>query len=299
MIQPAALKKGDKIAITCPAKSLTVPMTDAIQLLESWGLEVVLGETLTAVYHQFSGSDELRAKDMQTFINDMDIKAIIAARGGYGCLRIVDEIDWTPLLQNPKWVIGFSDITVLHAAIQKQNIISIHGPMAVAFSKGVEGAIFVESIRAILEGRSIECVAKAHPFNKLGKVHARLVGGNLCMVAHLIGSKYSFSTKGKILFLEDIGEYHYNLDRLVIQMKRAGIFENLAGLIVGGFTDMKDKSTDFGATAFEIIQQHTAQFDFPVCYGFPISHDINNFAVKEGGMYDLEITKTQVTLNEA
>ena len=300
MIQAPHLKPGDLIGMVCPAGTIPLEkVQNCVKTLESWGYQVRVGETVGAKNFSFGGTDDQRIADLQQMLDDPTVKAILCARGGYGASRIIDQIDFTAFAKHPKWVIGFSDITVLHGAIQKQNVASIHGPMAAAFSKGVEGLLFIESLRAILEGRSIECVAKAHAFNKLGKVHARLVGGNLCMIAHLIGSTYSFKTKGKILFLEDIGEYHYNLDRLVLQMKRAGLLEDLAGLIVGGFTDMKDKSTDFGATAFEIIQAHTAEYNYPTCYGFPISHDINNFAVKEGGMYDLEINKTQVTLNEA
>ena len=300
MIQAPHLKPGDLIGMVCPAGTIPLEkVQNCIKTLESWGYRVQVGETVGAKHFSFGGSDSQRAAELQKMLDDPNIKAILCARGGYGASRIIDQIDFTAFSRQPKWVAGFSDITVLHGAIQKQNIASIHGPMAAAFSKGVEGELFIESLRAILEGRSIECVAKAHEFNKLGNAHARLIGGNLCMIAHLIGSKYEFKTKGKILFIEDIGEYHYNLDRLVLQMKRAGLLESLDGLIVGGFTDMKDKSSDFGASAYEIIQEHTAQYNYPTCYGFPISHDINNFAVKEGGMYNLEITKTQVTLNEA
>ena len=300
MIQAPHLKPGDLIGMVCPAGTIPLEnVQNCVKTLESWGYKLRLGETVGAKNFAFAGTDAQRVADLQQMLDDPAVKAILCARGGYGASRIIDQIDFTEFKKFPKWVIGFSDITVLHGAIQKQNIASIHGPMATAFSKGVDGALFIESLRAILEGRSVECVAKAHPLNKLGKADARLVGGNLCMIAHLIGSKYSFNTKGKILFLEDIGEYHYNLDRLVIQMKRAGLFVDLAGLIIGGFTDMKDKSTDFGASAFEIIQAHTAQYDYPTCYGFPISHDINNFAVKLGGMYELQITQAKVTLNEA
>ncbi len=300
MIQAPHLKPGDLIGMVCPAGTIPLEkIQNCLNTLESWGYQVLVGETVGAKHFSFGGTDEQRVADLQQMLDNPTIKAVLCARGGYGASRIIDQIDFTIFAKQPKWVIGFSDITVLHAAIQKQNIASIHGPMAAAFSKGVVGELFVESLRAILEGRSIECVAKPNPMNKLGKAHARLVGGNLCMIAHLIGSKYAFHTKGKILFLEDIGEYHYNLDRLVLQMKRAGLLEDLAGLIIGGFTDMKDKSTDFGSSAFEIIQAHTAEYNYPTCYDFPISHEINNFAVKEGGMYDLEINKTQVTLNEA
>jgi len=180
MIQPAALKKGDKIAITCPAKSLTAPMTDAIQLLESWGLEVVLGETITAVFHQFSGTDELRARDMQTFINDLDIKAIITARGGYGCLRIVDEIDWTPLLQNPKWIIGFSDITVFHLQLQHLGLQSLHAQMPSTIKESSKEGL--ESLRKALFGEEFTYEIASSPLNKSGIAKGELIGGNLSLL---------------------------------------------------------------------------------------------------------------------
>lgn len=300
MIQPPHLKPGDTIGIVCPAG--TIPMGkvhDCIQTLQNWGYKVRVGATVGAKNYSFAGTDEQRSADLQEMLDDPLVNAILCARGGYGMSRIVDKINFTKFNKHPKWVVGFSDITILHAAIQQQKCMSIHGPMSAAFSKGVDGAPFIESLKALLEGRAIECVAKAHPFNQLGSAHGRLVGGNLCLIAHLIGSKKSLHTKDKILFIEDIGEFHYNLDRLMIQVKNAGLLDGLAGLIVGGFTDMRDKSSDFGATPFEIIAEHTAGFDYPICFDFPISHDINNFAVKEGGMYDLEINKKLVTLNEA
>ena len=300
MIQPPNLRQGDTIGIVCPAGAIDSKIVENCkETLEKWGYKVRLGATVGTKFNSFAGTDAERAADIQAMLNDPSVHAILCGRGGYGVSRIINELDFTNFHKQPKWVIGFSDITVLHAAIQKQNYMSIHGPMAAAFGKGVEGEIFTESLKALLEGRLMEIAAKKHAFNKEGKVRARLVGGNLCLVAHLIGSKFAFDTKGKILFLEDVGEYHYNLDRLMIQIKNAGLLDGLAGLIVGGFTDMKDKSTDFGATAFEIIAAHTAAYKYPICFNFPISHDLNNFAVKEGAIYELEITSEIVTLKEA
>ena len=300
MIQPPHLKQGDLIGMVCPAGTLPQnKVKDCVHTLESWGYKVQVGPTVGAKHHSFAGTDAQRASDLQKMLDNPKIKAIICGRGGYGVTRIIDQIDFTAFLKKPKWVIGFSDITILHAALQKQKVMSIHGPMSAAFSKGEVGAIFTQSIKSILEGKAVEYIAPVHAFNKNGKAHARLVGGNLCLVAHMIGSSIAFNTKGKILFLEDIGEFHYNLDRMVIQMKRAGVFDHLAGLIVGGFSDMRDEPKVFGATAYEIIAQHVADYSFPVCYGFPVSHSLENFALIEGGMYDLEVTKKGVTLNEA
>ena len=300
MIQPPNLRPGDTIGIVCPAGAIDIKIVqNCMETLQKWGYAVRLGKTVGTKHDCFAATDVERAADLQQMLDDDSIHAILCGRGGYGVSRIINELDFSSFNKHPKWVIGFSDITVLHAAIQKQGCMSLHGPMCAAFGKGVSGEIFTESIRAILEGRSLDLAAKAHPLNKLGNAHGRLVGGNLCLVAHLIGSKYAFSTRGKILFLEDVGEYHYNLDRLVIQIKNAGLLEGLAGLIIGGFTDMKDKFTDFGATAFEIIKYHTAEYKYPVCFDFPISHDLQNFAVREGGKYILEVLVNEVNLIEA
>ena len=300
MIQPPNLSPGDTIGIVCPAGAIDIKIVqNCKEILETWGYKVRLGATVGTKHDCFAATDAERAADLQKMLDDDAVNVVLCGRGGYGASRMINLIDFTHFTLHPKWVVGFSDITVLHAAIQKQGIMSIHGPMCAAFGKGVAGGIFTESLRALLEGRSLDIAAKAHSFNKIGKAAGRLVGGNLCLVAHLIGSKYSFDTKGKILFLEDVGEYHYNMDRLVIQIKNAGLLEGLAGLIVGGFTDMKDKSTDFGATAFEIIKHHTAEYNYPICFDFPISHDLQNFAVKEGAIYTLEVLPAEVNLIES
>jgi muramoyltetrapeptide carboxypeptidase len=211
--------------------------------------------------------------------------------------RIIHDIDFTGFQKQPKWLIGFSDITVLHAALQKIGVASIHGPMAAAFNKGAEGEAYIQTLKTLLEGGKTIYTTAPHTYNSLGTATAPLVGGNLCMMAHLIGSKNNFETAGKLLFIEDIGEYHYNLDRLMIQMKQAGMFEKLAGLMVGGFTEMKDLSTDFGANANEIIHSHVKEYEFPICYDFPISHAINNYPVMEGGDYTLSVTAHEVLLS--
>jgi muramoyltetrapeptide carboxypeptidase len=169
--------------------------------------------------------------------------------------------------------------------------------MAAAFNKGAEGEAYIQALKTLLEGGKTIYTTAPHNYNTLGSATAPLVGGNLCMMAHLIGSKNNFETAGKLLFIEDIGEYHYNLDRLMIQMKQAGMFEKLAGLMVGGFTEMKDPSTDFGANANEIIHSHVKEYEYPICYNFPISHAINNYPVMEGGDYTLSVTAHEVLLS--
>ena len=297
MIQPQNLQLGDLIGIVCPAGSIPMERVQkCVETLIQWGYQVKLGTTVGSKNNSFSATDAERALDLQQMLYDSSVKAILCGRGGYGVSRIIQNIDFCGFQKQPKWVIGFSDITVLHAALQKTGVVSIHGPMAAAFNKGAEGEPYIQALKTILEGGKTVYTTVLHPFNMLGTATAPIVGGNLCMMAHLIGSANSFDTAGKLLFIEDIGEYHYNLDRLMIQLKQAGMFEKLAGLIVGGFTDMKDPSTDFGANANEIIQSHVKEYDYPICYDFPISHATSNYPVIEGGIYTLSVTSDEVSL---
>ena len=300
MIQPSHLKPGDTIGIVCPSGYIPLEKVQiCIQTLEKWGYKVKLGTTVGAKKDSFSGTDQQRAEDLQTMLDDASVQAILCARGGYGASRIINTIHFQAFNKQPKWVIGFSDITVLHAAILQQNCMSIHGPMAAAFAKGEAGEPYIESLKQVLEGQQTSYTIPAHSMNVLGNAKAELVGGNLCMLAHLIGSKNAIDTNGKILFLEDVGEYHYNIDRLLIQCKNAGLFDNLAGLVIGGFTDLKDASSDFGASAYEIIKEHTLGYTFPICFDFPISHSLPNFAIKQGQEYNLSISGHEVSLKEA
>lgn len=281
MIQPPFLKAGNKIAITCPAKALNGPINDAVKLLESWGLEVVLGETVNAAFHQFSGTDELRAKDMQRFIDDPEIKAIIAARGGYGCVRIVDLIDFTPLLTAPKWVVGFSDITVFHCHLNRLGIQSIHGQMPAAIPDSSANGL--ESLRRALFGEEILYPVSNHPLNIKGKMTGELIGGNLSILISVLGSKSDPDYDGKILFIEDVGEHLYAVDRMIRTLDRAGKLAKLKGLVVGGFTNMKDdEQTPFGFSVEEIILEVVKKYNYPVAFAFPAGHVKNNWAMKMG-----------------
>jgi muramoyltetrapeptide carboxypeptidase len=300
MIQPQSLQPGDCIGIVCPAGTIPLEKVQkCIETLTQWGYQVKLGNTVGQKHFTFAGTDEERTADLQNMLNDPSVKAILCGRGGYGLSRIIDRLDFSIFKSQPKWVIGFSDITILHAALQKNDAMSIHGPMAAAFNKGPEGEPYIQSIRNLLEGKATQYCANPHPYNQMGKVTAPIIGGNLCLIAHMIGSKISMDTQGKILFLEDIGEYHYNLDRMVIQIKNAGLFENLAGLVIGGFSEMKDESTDFGAGAFEIIHSHVQGGAYPICYDFPISHGLANYPIKVGAAYHLAIDAQGVVLKEA
>ena len=299
MIQPAYLQPGDRIGILCPAGSIPLEKVEmAVQSIEKWGYLVKLGKTVGTQDFSFSASDSDRSKELQEMLDDPQLKAILCARGGYGVSRIIDNIDFTGFCKHPKWVIGFSDITVLHAALQNQGIQSIHGPMSAAFGKGDAGLPYILALKQMLEGNAQTVSANPHPDNRLGHSEGVLVGGNLCLMTHLIGSKNQLNTKGKILCIEDVGEYHYNVDRMLIQCKNAGLLDGLAGLVVGGFTEMKDEAAEFGETVIDIILRLTKGTTYPICFDFPISHELNNMPVQLGANYQLSVTDKAVLLTK-
>jgi muramoyltetrapeptide carboxypeptidase len=301
IIIPPYLKKGDTIGIVCPAGYMPKEkMKTCIQVLQrDWGFKVKEGKTLGSGDNYFSGTDDDRLEDLQEMLDDSKVKAVLCARGGYGVGRIIDRIDFKQFRKHPKWIIGFSDITVLHAHIHSvYQILSLHAPMAGAFQKGGYKNEFVQSLQKALTGKKAIYESSVHPFNHPGKVTGVLVGGNLSLITHLIGTPSDINTKGKILFLEDVGEQLYNIDRMFYQLKRSGKLDKLAGLIIGGFTDCKDTERPFGKTAYEIIHFLVKEYTYPVCYGFPVSHEKENYALKVGGTYTLSINRNSVTLKE-
>ena len=292
-INPPFLKKGDKIAITCPAKKLPNPMTDAITLLQSWGLEVVLGETIEASYHQFAGDDELRTRDLQQFISDDSIKAIIAARGGYGTIRIIDHVDFSRFATRQKWLVGFSDITVLHAHLfANYNAQTIHGQMPVNIPDA--SAYSLETLRKALFGEDINYSFTSHALNRSGEATGILTGGNLSLLVAVMGSASDYTYDGKILFIEDVGEYLYSIDRMMRTLDRAGKLKNLAGLMVGGFTEVKDSDIPFGQTVPEIIMEVVKKYNYPVCFDFPAGHIPDNQSLIFGKTLSLSVHENQV-----
>jgi muramoyltetrapeptide carboxypeptidase len=296
LIQPPYLKKGDKVAITCPAKKLPHPMTDAIALLKSWGLKVVLGETVTADFHQFAGDDALRAADLERFIKDDSIKSIFAARGGYGTIRMIDEVDFMLIKEAPKWIIGFSDITVLHTHIFANfGLQSIHGQMPITIPDG--SAESLQTLRKALFGEDFGYQFSAEKLNREGEAQGILVGGNLALLVAISGSISDFDYSNKILFIEDVGEYLYSIDRMMRTLKRAGKLKNLAGLMVGGLTELKDNDIPFGQTAEEIIFEVVKEYHYPVCFNFPAGHISNNQALIFGKTLNLAVQKQHVTAN--
>ena len=298
---PPYLKKGDTIGITCPAGYMAAAKAQTcINTLQNWGFEVMVGKTLgSRSKNYFSGTDEDRRDELQAMLDDKNINAILFGRGGYGLGRIIDGLDFTRFKKQPKWLIGFSDITILHCHLNRRlKVAAIHAPMAAAFNDGGYKNEFVQSLYKAMIGKKARYKSAAHPFNRQGSATAELVGGNLSLLAHLTGTPSDISTNNKILFIEDTGEYIYNIDRMLYQLKRSGKLIQLAGLIVGGFTEIKDTERPFGKTVYELINEITREYDYPVCFGFPVSHEKENYALKVGVHYQLQVGKKTVRLTE-
>ena len=299
---PPYLEKGDLIGLVCPAGYMAEDkVAECVRVLtEEWGYRVKTGKTIGGSSpNYFSGTDQERLEDLQEMFDNPEVKAILCARGGYGTSRIIDGIDFRYFKKHPKWLIGFSDITVLHCHIYRHyDIATLHAPMAAAFNDAGYINRYVQSLKDALEGKWARYSVDPHPLNRMGEGIGELVGGNLALLAHLIGTDSELKTKGRILFLEDVGEYLYNIDRMVVQLKRAGRLKNLAGLIVGGFTDNKDTERPFGRDAYEIIRDAVEEYDYPVCFGFPVSHGKENLALKIGAGHKLKVNKSKVTLEE-
>jgi muramoyltetrapeptide carboxypeptidase len=298
---PPYLQKGDTIGLICPAGFMSMEKVQTcINTLGEWGYQVKLGKTVggdSTTY--FSGTDEERLADFQQLLDDDEVRAVLCARGGYGMGRIIDQIDFKKFSKQPKWIVGYSDITVLHAHLYSNYYISsLHAPMAGAFNDEGYKNEYVLSLKNALEGKKAKYSCPVHGFNKRGEAIGELVGGNLSLLAHLVGSDSDIKTKGRILFIEDIGEYTYNIDRMLYQLKRSGKLSKLAGLIIGGFTDMKDTERPFGKTVYEVIREVVRDYNYPVCFGFPVSHSDENYALKVGVGYKLKIGKSKVTLEE-
>lgn len=295
---PPALQQGDKVAIistACKISSEEIESTK--QLLTSWNLNVVIGKTINAQCNQFAGSDDLRAEDLQTMLDDKEITAVFFARGGYGSVRILDMVDWQSLTQNPKWLIGYSDVTaVLMHAYYNANTASVHGIMPVNITD-TKTNVAVSSLRNILFGVNNTITAKPHKLNRCGEVSAEVIGGNLSVIYSLLASDSFQNSDDKILVIEDLDEYLYHIDRMMQGLKRAGKLKNLKALIVGQFSDMHDNTIPFGKTACEIIAESVKDYDFPLAFDFPIGHiATNNHAFIHGKAARFNVTPTSVTL---
>ena len=286
---------GDNIGIISTARKINYKeLKPAINILEKWGFNIVLGNNLFEQDHQFAGNVEQRSADLQEMIDNKEIKAILCARGGYGTVQIIDCIDFSALKSNPKWIIGFSDITVLHSHLNNLGISTLHATMPINFTKNSNMSL--ESLRTTLLGKSniVEC--KSHNFNRIGKIEGDIVGGNLSILYSLLGSESDLDTKGKILLIEDLDEYLYHVDRMLMNLKRNGKLTNLKGLIVGGMEAMNDNDISFGFSAYEIISKHVQEYCYPVCFNFPVGHIEDNRCIKLGVNSLLKITENGVSL---
>jgi len=297
MIFPEKLKIGDKIGVISTARKITLDeLAPAIKTIESWELKVELGSNLFEADNQFSGTIEQRSTDLQTMIDDDSIKAILCARGGYGTVQIIDNIDFSKLKNKPKWIVGYSDVTVLHSHLNKLGIASLHATMPINFKTNAKESL--ASLKNGLFGNENNILCGPHPFNKFGKVEAEIVGGNLSILYSLLGSNSDVDTDGKILFIEDLDEYMYHVDRMMINLKRNGKLKNLKALIIGGMSDMNDNTIPFGKTAEEIILEYIKEFDFPVCFNFPAGHLDDNRTLVFGKECTLEINENGVKLKQ-
>ncbi len=298
---PPYLIKGDTIGIICPAGYMAAEkIQTCVNTLQDWGYNVKTGTTVDSnspTY--FSGTDEERLRDFQQMMDDDEVQAVLCGRGGYGTGRIIEQVNFKKFRKKPKWIIGYSDITVLHSHLYSNYYISsLHAPMAGAFNDGGFKNEYVLSLKNVLEGKKMKYKCAANELNRKGEAVGELIGGNLALLAHLVGTGSDLKTKGRILFIEDIGEQLYNVDRMMYQLKRSGKLSKLAGLIVGGFTDMKDTERPFGKTIHEILYEIIKDYDYPVCFDFPVSHAAENYALKIGVGCKLKVGNKNVRLEE-
>jgi muramoyltetrapeptide carboxypeptidase len=297
---PPPLKKNDKIALVSTARKITKDeLLPAINIIESLGFIVVLGDSIDKDDNQFAGDDELRANDLQKQLNNPSIKAIICARGGYGTIRILDELDLYPLQKDPKWICGFSDVTALHSHIHtKVGLPTLHSQMPILFPKDGSHDNGVKTLFAALteDYTFLNYQFETHPLNRLGSVSGELVGGNLSVIYSTLGSDTQINTEGKILFLEDLDEYLYHIDRMMVALDRAGMLKDLAGLIIGGMTDMRDNETPFGSTAEQTISRIVEKYNYPLCFNVPAGHIPENKTLILGAEYSLVVSENKTEL---
>ncbi len=298
MKTPPYIKPGSKIRIVSPAGKVDEKyVLPAVEWLQKEGFEVELGKHVFNQHFQFAGTDQQRLEDLQTALDDPEAEVILFSRGGYGTVRIINKLNFAAFSKNPKWLVGFSDITILHLCLNNLGFATIHGPMPrYFFEKDGHPAENLQSLMQLLSGKNVSYSFKNGTFNKSGIEEAELIGGNLSIISSLQGTKYELDTEGKILFLEDIDEFLYHTDRMMHQLKLAGKLENLAALILGDFTDMKDNESPFGKTIHEIVSEAVNDFNYPVAYGFPAGHDKKNLALAFGRTWQLNVSEKYSSL---
>ena len=296
MVTPHFLDIGDTIGIVSTARKITsIEVQPLIDLIEAWGLKYILGATINAEHNQYAGDDTTRTTDFQEMLDNPKVKAIWCGRGGYGTVRIIDHLNFSGFIKNPKWIIGYSDVTVLHSHIHSFGIETLHANMAIDIDTKTEETR--RSIKTVLFGKGHKIVLSAkNELNRNGVANGELVGGNLSILYSLVGSPSELTTRGKILFLEDLDEMYYHIDRMMQGLKRSGALENIIGLVVGGMNDMRDNVIPFGKTVQEVISDAVAEYDFPVCFDFPSGHIHDNRALLLGREIHLTVSKNGVTL---
>ncbi len=300
MIAPKLLKKGDKVGIISTARKIRAEeVQPAIDQFMEWGLKVVKGKNLHSEYNQFAGTEQERALDLQEMLNDSEIKAIFCARGGYGTVQIIDEIDWSFFKRKPKWIVGYSDITVLHSHIQRVcNIESIHAVMPVNFNTTEITNEAVSSLKnALFKGKN-KYIIPSHPFNRPGIIQAPVSGGNLSILYSLLGSRSEVKSRNSILFIEDLDEYLYHIDRMMMNLERNDKLRNIKGIMIGGMCQMNDNSIPFGKSAIDIISEKLSRYKYPVCFNFPAGHIADNRAIIMGRNSILEVENDQTIFTQ-
>ncbi len=301
IIIPPYLKPGDCIGITCPAGFVEIiEMDEMLTKLSFLGFEIKIGKTVGTSFNKFSGTDEDRKNDVQEMLDDENINAIFFGRGGYGVVRIIDMLDFSKFKLKPKWLLGYSDITCFHNHVHQQfNIATIHAHMCTGYMKKNYDEESTQSIFDVTSGKAIDYkLENNNKFSKIGISKGQLIGGNLALISDLIGTNSDIDIENKILFIEDIGEYVYNIDRMLWQLKKANKLNKLAGLIVGGFTDLQDNDVKFGMSIEEIILEKVQEYNFPVCFDFPVGHQPKNWALKLGVEYDFIVNENFISLKE-
>ncbi len=297
MIIPDYLKDGDCIGLISTARKISQKELEfGLRVLQDWGLKVFLGENIFSEDRQFAGSDMQRRLDFEYMLSDTKIKAILCVRGGYGTVRVIDKITDKLFTDSPKWIIGYSDVTVLHSHLHNLGIASIHGPMPINFTKTSKNSLNI--LRSVLFGEDNYIYTNQNRLNREGEAKGEIIGGNLSILYSLLGSPTDINTDNKILFIEDLDEYLYHIDRMIINIKRNKKFQKLKGLIVGSMTEMNDNKIKFGKTANEIIYEHIKEYDFPVCFDFPSGHIKNNMSIIFGKQSLLKITSKSVVLQQ-
>jgi muramoyltetrapeptide carboxypeptidase len=300
LIQPPYLIAGDTVAIVAPSgilKNRTDEVSQAVALLKSWGLHAVVGKNVFSKDDHFAGTDLQRCEDFQSALDDPKISAIWCARGGYGTVRILDKLDYAKFKDNPKWLIGYSDITALHNQFHNEGFQSIHALMCVSLPEDIsEIKETVDTFKSTLFGKSVDYTLDGSSYNRIGKASGPLVGGNLTILHTMLGSRESIDTSGKILFIEEIGEYKYHIDRMLQSLKRAGYFDNCVGVLVGGMSKMRKNTTPWGTSVEQLILDALSDYDFPIAFGMPAGHEKDNRAMIFGKTIELKVTKDQTTV---